>query len=364
MTWNCKLTFNRLVYNWVMVDQELSLFHDTPCVLSTTELQTPIPSEENLWLARDADEWLAAFYASRDRPERRASSPGSTSYFAPSIGDLFQDLLHDNIRSHGHLSPLQLKLLLHPLHSLVSHVRDVLTCFSDSPGSHRGNRTITKASTMSRLEEVQSLLQKWYGLCIFHAGDESASPIIQENLILYHLISLNAVTSFPNIERVARKEFASDPNSNTPSFYKRCIYRREEALFHCGQVFRLVNAMANRPHWWSTAIYRATMIVWVYSLSQAAAGQHKPANNETIFAIDAVTPEHPSVTSYLWNGEGLPVLSRKDGGVTALDQPGPVLVHCANLLTEGISGRMSDGIRRKLQTLHRNWCFDTPETFV
>jgi hypothetical protein len=349
-----------------MVDQELSLFHDTPCVLSTTELQTPIPSEENLWLARDADEWLAAFYASRDRPERRASQPGSSnSYFAPSIGDLFQDLLHDNIRAHGHLSPLQLKLLLHPLHSLVSHLRHVLTCFSDGPSSHRGSRTITKASTMSRLEEVQSLLQKWYGLCVFHANDDSVSPIIQENLVLYHLISLNAVTSFPDIERVARKEFASDPTANTPSFYKRCIYRREEALFHCGQVFRLINAMPKhcRPHWWSAAVYRATMIVWVYSLSQAAAGSHK-AVNETIFAIDAVTPEHPSVTSYLWNGEGLPVLSRKDGGVTALDQPGPVLKHCADLLTEGISSRMSDGIRRKLQTLHKNWFFDTPEGFA
>jgi hypothetical protein len=341
------------------------LFHDTPCVLSTTELETPIPSDESLWLARDADEWLAAFHTARDRPERRTSQPGSSSHLAPSIGDLFQDLLHDNIRSHGQLTPLQLKLLLHPLHSMVSHLRHILTIFSDGPGSHRGSRTVTKASTMSRLEEVQSLLQKWYGLCIFHANDDATSPIVQENLVLYHLISLNAVTSFPDIERVARKEYSPDTLTNPSFLYKRCIYRREEALFHCGQVFRLINSMPKhcRPHWWSAAVYRATMIVWVYSLSQASANSHK-LGNESIFAIDAVTPEHPSVTSYLWNGEGIPVLSRNDGGFTELDQPGQVLKHCADLLTEGISGRMSDGIRRKLQTLHANWCFDAPEAFA
>ncbi|KAF4624805.1 hypothetical protein G7Y89_g13365 [Cudoniella acicularis] len=365
-TWVRRETRNRLVYNWVMVDQELSLFHDTPCVLSTTELQTPIPSDEALWLARDADEWLTAFYASRDRPERRSSSSptGAQLPTSPSIGDLFQDLLHDNIRSHGQLSPLQLKLLLHPLHSLVSHLRHILTCFSDGPGSHRGTRTVTKASTLTRLEEVQSLLQKWYGLCIFHANDDAASPIVQENLVLYHLISLNAVTSFPDIERVARREHLGEPLTNASALYRRCIYRREEALFHCGQVLRLINSMPKhcRPHWWPAAMYRATMVVWLYSLSQAAAGgsPHK-LGNESFFAIDAVTPEHPSVTSYLWNGEGIPVLSRKDGSFTELDQPGKVLKHAGECLAEGIASRMSDGIKRKLQTLHSNWGFDPTE---
>ncbi|CAG8979845.1 hypothetical protein HYALB_00002617 [Hymenoscyphus albidus] len=359
-TWVKRETKIRLVYNWVMVDQELSLFHDTACVLSTTELQTPLPSDEDLWLAKDADEWLAAFYNSRDRPDR-GFSPATVTVLAPSIGDLFQDLLHDNIRSHGQLTPLQLKLLLHPLHSLVSHLRHILTCFSDGPGPHRGGRTVTKASTMSRLEEVQSLLQKWYGLCIFHASDDSASLIVQENLVLYHLINLNTVTSFPDIERVARKEYSSETLANT-AFYKRCIYRREEALFHCGQVFRLVNSMPkhSRPHWWSAAIYRATMIVWIYSLSQssiASVTTHN-TNNECVFAIDSVTPEHPSVTSYLWDGEGVPVLGRNDGSYTHLDQPGQVLNHCSELLAEGIEGRMSEGIRRKLKTLQLNWGFE------
>ncbi|RDL30668.1 Zn2 DNA-binding protein [Venustampulla echinocandica] len=364
-TWVRRETRNRLVYNWVMADQELSLFHDTPCVLSTTELQTPIPSDEALWLAKDADEWLAALCASHDRPDRRTTVPGLTPHFSPSIGDLFQDLLHDNIQSHRQLTPLQLKLLLHPLHSLVSHLGHIITCFSDGPGSLRGNRTVTKASTLSRLEEVQSLLQRWYGLCIFHTGDDPVAPIVQENLVLYHLISLNAVTSFPDIERVARKEHLGESLTHSSTLYKRCIYRGEEALFHCGQVLRLINSIPKhrRPHWWSAAVYRATLIVWLYSLSQAATVPHR-VGNENFFAIDAVTPEHPSVTSYLWNGEGIPVLSRSDGGFTELNQPGQVLKHCSQLLTEGISGRMPDGIGRKLQTLYNNWCFDSPDAFT
>ncbi|EDN97267.1 hypothetical protein SS1G_11792 [Sclerotinia sclerotiorum 1980 UF-70] len=47
----------RLVYNWVMVDQELSLFHDTAPIMSITELETPMPGLECLWLAKDANEW-------------------------------------------------------------------------------------------------------------------------------------------------------------------------------------------------------------------------------------------------------------------------------------------------------------------
>jgi hypothetical protein len=50
----------RLVYNWVMVGQELSLFHDISPFLSITELERPIPGPESLWLAKDPTEWFTA----------------------------------------------------------------------------------------------------------------------------------------------------------------------------------------------------------------------------------------------------------------------------------------------------------------
>jgi len=348
------------VYNWVMVDQELSLFHDTAPILSITELQTPMPGMECLWLAKDSTEWLAALQQTNNINTTGSGwgSPNSqleVRPLTPSLCDLFQDLLHDNISRHyEQLSPLQLKLLLHPLQSLLCHLRQVLSCFSDFFGARRGSRTVTKASTMLRLEEVQSLLQKWYELCAVHAKADPTCPVTRANLVLYHLISLNAVTSFPEIERLARREAFDGSSRELTARYKRCIHQPEEVLIHCGQVIRLVSSMPRegRPHWWSTAIYRASLILWVESLSRTDINSQRMEKGP-MFAIDAVMPDDRSVVSYLWNGEGVPVLTKGERHVELV--PDEVLNHAVGLLEQGVSARVSDGIKRKLQALSRNW---------
>jgi hypothetical protein len=232
----------------------------------------------------------------------------------------------------------------------------MLGCFSDGPGSYLGSRTVTKASTLTRLEEVQSLLQKWYGLCISQTTSEFATAITQENLVLYHLISLNAITSFPDIERVARREYDEAATTSISQISRRCIYQGEQALFHCGQVLRLVNSMPkeSRPHWWSAAIYRATMIIWIHGIARHSS-QARPLELGDVFIINTVRPEHPSVASYLWNSEGIPVLADDNGRFTALDSSEDVLEHCAGFLDGGIADRMSEGIKRKLNDLCENW---------
>ncbi len=72
-----------------------------------------------------------------------------------------------------------------------------------------------------------------------------------------------------------------------------------------------------------------------------------------MFAIDAVMPDDRSVVSYLWNGEGVPVLTKGDRHVELL--PDDVLKHCISLLEQGVALRVSDGIKRKLQELSRKW---------
>ncbi|TVY85120.1 hypothetical protein LSUE1_G000433 [Lachnellula suecica] len=360
-SWVKRETKIRLTCNWLMLDQELSLFHDAACVLSTTDLRTPIPSHESLWLARDADEWLTAFKESGDHCRRRPSL-APTSKMSPSLCDLFQDLLHDNIRSDDQLTPLHFKLLLHPLHTLVLHLRQVLGCFSDWPGSYIGARTVTKASTLTRLEEVQSLLQKWYGLCVSHTNTWRGTMAAQENLVLYHAISLNAITSLPEIERLARTEFLEFSSLNSSQAFKRLLNQPEQAVFHSGQIIRLVNLMPkeSRPHWWPAAIYRATMIIWAYGISRNNTSPSKKESSGNTFTINSVSPEHPAVASYLWNSEGVPVLINEDGGVTNLDSTDEILFQCSLFLTHGIASRMSEGIQRKLLDLRLNWRREIP----
>ncbi|KAJ5054546.1 uncharacterized protein L3040_000817 [Drepanopeziza brunnea f. sp. 'multigermtubi'] len=355
--WQQQESKNRLVYNWVMVDQELSLFHDTAPILLITELQNPMPGMERLWLAKDSTEWLAAL----QQTHSGWTSPNALELrpLTPSLCDLFQDLLHDHL---GHrpepLSPLQLKLLLHPLQSLLCHLQQVLHCFGDAfTGGRRGTRTVTKASTTLRLEEVQSLLKTWYELCEAHAKADPGCPVTRANLVLYHLISLNAVTAFPEIERLARREAFDGSRQQLAARCRLGVHQPEEALFHCGQVLRLVVSMPRdgRPHWWATAVYRAALVLWVVSLSRVdPPGQ---AEKGPMFAIDAVMPDDRAVMAYLWNGEGVPVLSNGDRHVAL--QPDVVLTHCVSLLDQGVALRVSDGIKRKLQALSRNW--NSPE---
>lgn len=374
---------HRLVYNWVMVDQELSLFHDTAPILSITELETPMPGPEPLWLAKDASEWLVALQQIQQHQHQQHSvhaSPSSSNGDwmnsslgvppqSPSLCDLFQDLLHDNInRRHEKLNPLQLKLLLHPLQSLLCHLRQILSCFSDFFGSRRGTRTVSKASTLLRLEEVQSLLQNWYELCLVHAKADPTCPVTRSNLILYHLISLNALTSFPEIERLARKESFDGSSRELSIRHKRCIHQPEEAIIHCGQVLRIIYSMPRegRPHWWSAAVYRAGLILWVDSLSRMDQNAQRLDKGQ-IFAIDSVMPDDPAVVSYLWSGEGIPVLTRitQNTDVRGNTQthfkllPDEILCHCIELLGQGIALRVSDGIKRKLQELRKNWSLES-----
>ncbi|CAK7264660.1 hypothetical protein SEPCBS57363_001190 [Sporothrix epigloea] len=413
---------NRLVYNWVMVDQELSLFHDTAPGLSISDLRCPLPSSEALWLASTAEQWaaLAERTYTLGSSDNKNSASNNLPAPAPSLCELFQDFLHDNLaRRRSTLSPQQLRLLLHPLQSLLCHLQQMLSCLpEDSSMPHTSNRTVTKASTLQRLEEVQAQLHQWYELSMAYYKTSPSCAVTQCNLVLYHLISLNASTNFPEIERLARREGVAglagtmrySPSINVTSLHNRCISRREEATFHCGQVLRLLNQMPfdHRPSWWSTALYRAVLIIWADSVCIASSSvdqqqpqshqdpqlivgtgstisesptrtapvAHSPGctsdsgctrcnsgeageesgNTATLVAIDRVAPEDPSAVAYLWgDGSAKAVLTHSDGSHLMLDTPSEILTYGVKRIDEAVSTRISDGIRRKLISLAGNW---------
>lgn len=358
-SWLHRESQNRLMYNFVMVDQELSLFHDTAPMLATSELCAPLPGPELLWMSANADQWMAAMQSIYGCTANVNPQLLNTPSLTPSLYDLFQDFLHDNLsRRQSSLSPHQLRLLLHPLQSYLCHVRQMLSCFSDVMSARRpGNRTVTKESFMTRLDEVQALLQKWYELTISYYKANPACPMTKTNLVLYHLISLNAVTNFPEIERLARRDGFDGSYWELSLRHKRCIYQREEAIFHCGQVYRLLRSMARdrRPNWWGAAVYRVTLILWTDSVSRLDPNFQKRDESGSPVAIDLVTPEDPAVISYLWGSDGVPVLTLRDGTNASLDKPSDVLDYAVRTLEDGFSSRLSDGIKRKLVTLSNNW---------
>ncbi|KAK7521595.1 hypothetical protein IWZ03DRAFT_97487 [Phyllosticta citriasiana] len=367
---------SRLIYSWVMVDQDLSLFHDTAPLFSVTEFGAPMPDADCLWTAKTAAEWSDMFNQVHEF-SGGFSSVGSGAR-PLSLRDLFRHFLDDEISTQGiELTPLHLRLLLHPLQSLVCQYCQLLSCFSDNSASRQRTRAVTAASTRVRLEEVQSLLQRWYDLADRYLKSHPACALMQANLVLFHLISLNAVTNFPEIERLARREGGFDGSYAQLMWqHKRCISDVEEAIFHCGQALRLVRSMPRgvRPPWWAGAVYRVALILWTDALTHtepvantvsppgtSSSAGSSAATTTTMFpvpgpsfAVDALPPDHPLLSRYLTKREGVPTLTKRDGSQLAMDNAYAVLKHCIDVVDQGHATRFSDGIRGKLDRLARS----------
>lgn len=348
---------SRLIYSWVMVDQDLSLFHDAAPLFSVTEFGAPMPDADRLWQAKSSSEWSEIFNQVHEF-SGGYSSVGSGAR-PLSLRDLFRHFLDDEIIAQGiELAPLHLRLLLHPLQSLVCQYCQLLSCFSDNMASRQRSRAVTAASTRVRLEEVQALLQRWYDLADRYIKANPMCAMMQANLVMFHLISLNAVTNFPEIERLARREGFDGTYQQLLWIHKRCIADVEEAIFHCGQILRLVRSMPRgiRPPWWPGAIYRVALILWTDSLthneSVTPSSGLFPASSVS-FAVDALPAEHPLIVRYLTKREGLPTLTKRDGSQIPMDHAFTVLSHCIDVVDEGVATRFSDGIRGKLERLAR-----------
>ncbi|KAL6707413.1 hypothetical protein ACN47E_004192 [Coniothyrium glycines] len=337
--WMQQESRSRLIYSWVMVDQDLSLFHDTAPLFSVIEFGAPMPDSDRLWQSQTAVEWSETF----DQVHEFSNGYSSVGSGARplSLRDLFRHFLDDEIVVQDiqevHLTPMHLRLLLHPLQTLVCQYCQLLSCFSDSVVSSRSrNRALTAASTRVRLEEVQALLGRWFDLAQRYLKSNPVCPMMQANLVIFHLISMNAVTNFPEIERLARREGVDGTYQQMLWMHKKCLSDIQEAITHAGQVLRLIREIPRgiRPPWWAGAVYRSALVLWTDSLTHNEPNQQgsfQPSN--AAFSVDRLPADHQAIIRYM---------SRRE-----------VLSHCIDIIDEGVATRFSDGVRSKLEKLAR-----------
>lgn len=317
-----------------------------------TELGAPMPDSDRLWHAKSASEWSTLFSQVHDF---NGISAVGTGVRPLSLRDMFSHFMEDNIRSRGmQLTPLHLRLLLHPLQSMVCQYRQLSSCMSDGISSPQTNSVHT-ASVRTRFDELRILLDRWQSLADRYLASHPLCAIMQASLIMFHLISLNMVVSTPDIERFARKE---NTEQYPPIIFmrKRCISNTPEAVFHAGQVLRLTRNMSNnvRPAWWAGGIYRAALTLWMETLIQKESMTTSPGMFNPIeqpICVDSLPVNHPVLTQYRSRGEGIPSLTDKNGNQIRIDDSYTTLNHCIEIVEDGIANRFSDGIRNKLQRL-------------
>ncbi|TKA82462.1 hypothetical protein B0A49_00062 [Cryomyces minteri] len=317
--------WRELVYSWVTVDQELSLFHDCPPKLGIGDLHTAIPDLDMLWRATTAEEWSRGFEEVYGSTQPVIQNP-------PSLSDLFRRFMNGQSCEPS--------------------------CFFDG-GNHRQAQRL-----ISQLEEAQNLLQQWYALSSRSEQKHNVfSPVTCANLVIYHLISLNTVTCFPELERLARGEVTHETFRQSFWARARCVEEAAQIWFHCGQVIRLVRLMPeqNKPPWWAAAVYRVALIMWATSIANnktQTPSSHKPIPplDENNFAIDGLMPEDTSIVRYLRYKEGVPMLSKRDGTMVSLTASQDVLGHCLDVLNEEESTmRMTEGIEARLARMFERW---------
>ena len=314
------------------MDQELSLFHDVPPKLSITDLDAALPDSDTLWCARSAGDWfqsLEQVYAPYDKDRNRnpLSLHSLFRLFMKRGPDIFQ----------LHLNPIQLRLLLHPLQALVCHLHECFVyIFND--GKDGNGRQFQRL--MGQLEEVQPLLQQWYSLytqCTLK--DEVLNPASCISLVLYHLISLNTITHFRQIERFARGELHQDEFKQSFWVKIRFVEEANQLWFHCGQIIRLLRLIPelNRPPWWAGAVYRVALIMWTTSIANTKSQEPFPPPGSSLdeaFVIDVAMPEDMSTLRYLRYREGVPMLSTRKGELVSPGAPRNTLSYCLGFLDE------------------------------
>ncbi|KAF2798822.1 hypothetical protein K505DRAFT_371460 [Melanomma pulvis-pyrius CBS 109.77] len=348
--WKSEEGLNRLAYSWITFDQELNIFHDRQPDFDVNELNAPTPDSEELWNAESAHIWHRMLLKDRMGNHLRNSFHRDT---CRSPARLFSLFMSNRISDDGTiLSLAELRLLLHPLQAMIYHInKSVFYLFAS------GGQKVLRG-LVAQQEDVQYYLSQWYA--ISSRCSSNLTPNGYVNMVMFHLIGLNALTYFPDIERVARGDISPEKFRESYWTGKRCSEEAPQIWCHCGQIIRYFRLMpaSNRPHWWNAAIYRVALCMWATRVSNKAGGLRAASSSSRLepIAIDRLQYNDPSIIRYLRHGDGLPNLSQSDGSSVSLGPDIAIVCHCIEVLKEkGPRSQLDDGIINKLSVLIERW---------
>ena len=351
---------SRLAYGWVIVENEISLFYDSQTLLNISELEAILPADENLWLASTAEEWQRALCKGDSTGDWRAGLQQQSGH---SLRSLFQLLLEDQLDS-GDFRPniLHMRLLLCPLHVLVTQLGQLLDCGLGSVRTRSfANPIITQNSSILRFSEIQLLLNTWHAAFDQLSGRGARFRAMKNAaLMLYHLISLNLYAAFGKMERFARECHSSWKSGTSEPVFMQWLRAPEYAIVHCGQVFRLFHDIEDelRPIWGAAAIYRATIVLWAFSISHGIPSRAEEGVGSTSLeiGIDALPVRDEAIQNYIRCGDARPVLTTPNGVSVSMVNPKLLLTSTIRILSgRCLATSFSAGVKFKLEEMAVAW---------
>ncbi|KAF2260295.1 hypothetical protein CC78DRAFT_29038 [Lojkania enalia] len=336
-------TESRLLYSWLAVDLELSLFHDVAPKLAVQNIgsgtSSPVPFESRF----------------------------------TSLNALFETFMEGQLSNQGGFTPTSLRLLLHPLQCLSAHLHQCLDTFGSihSPGKSP-NSTLGLASK-AFIDELSALLTRWYRLTFsLGANSNLLDPIMQSSLVLYHIMVLNNFVSFPEVERLIRENVTGGSQNHPPRSWMRTTSSDAAAylLFHCGQALYILRSMPHntRPLWWAAALYRVSLVLSQTIISNGSNGPCAAFNTATSPSTAYIVlnreyapgeaDQDVALQMFMGRLQGTPVLTGTEGTTILLHMATDGLDYCLGVLDEHLvfdSTAFASGIRIKLGALRARW---------
>lgn len=308
-------------------------------------MELPVPDELGAWSAQGQEE---------------VNSDGLPNRLQPTLKELYQAFLEDGTSSQRlEMSHLQLSLLLQPLQCLVQEYAQLASLVHRTPCTRRSTSASISSAMLGVQEEmIGSLLRRWYWLAegLDHLPGEPLDPVIRDAMIRYHLVVLNTLLAFPEVEKLCRER---QDNSQVPDWLQQqSIADGRRIAFHCGQTLRLVQATPKSqwPAFFSGAAYRVALILAIQAFAPSNASQRDitiSVPGEHLIMLDALHPADSRIEGYLRSGRGIPALTGGRTGHIEISDGSRILSFSAQMISEALPRPVADGIASKLEHLSR-----------
>lgn len=312
-----------MLHSWVAVDLELSLFHDTPPKLDTASISFALPNRAVA--AQDTHMTLENW--------KGETIPTSQSeHECASVAGLFRTFMTGHISLLEGIPLTHLRLLLDPLQTLSMHLHQCLDAFGNVQNPGAMPNTAFNFASKALVEEHMSLLARWHQLAIsVSARSEGASSAkLEGSLALYHIMVINSLASFQEVERLTQQQTGGVTAPPSPSH--RSWLRTASAvglgplMFNCRECLNILRTMPTmeRPVWWPAALYRVALV-----LCQAVISINSKSPNQNIGPD--VEHHDPTLRGFLDKLHIRPVLTSGDSNAVMLVSEISVLDHCISL---------------------------------
>ncbi|KAH7402666.1 hypothetical protein BKA66DRAFT_507566 [Pyrenochaeta sp. MPI-SDFR-AT-0127] len=262
LEWVHQESYLRLVYRAFELDRQSSMALLKPPLISYSEMQLPLPSSNNLWQAKSAATWKAAY-----------SDIANITTKRPSAIECFLDL--DHLAQHDHASTTYLYMMW----GMVWEYRQMGTLTIKAQSKANPSLILS-----SRHQELTKQLDDFR---------ISSPPLTKSLEITLELMLVHLNAPLDDIQLFAGIEGQEEARGAYPALrdWTKSVPARQ-ALWHAGQILRAAEGLpkALLCNFNAIAIYHAGLILWGYGFLRRS-------------SLEDVSPTESVQTAVVLNGD-------------------------------------------------------------